>query len=102
VRWIISITLLFSLASDSLIDYRCIYSDLLAQKKDIKRHQAKLEQMAREEEEEREKAREAARERVLRDFERSQLGLASSSLHYKKELNEVAGTPSDGLSSPPL
>jgi nitric oxide synthase-interacting protein len=54
----------------------CVYTDLLSQKKDIKRHQSKLEQVAKEEEEERERVRVAARERVLTDFEKSQLGLA--------------------------
>lgn len=54
----------------------CVLSDLLAQKKDIKRHQAKLETMAREEEEQRVQAKSAARERVLLDFERKHLGLA--------------------------
>ncbi|KAB5589090.1 Nitric oxide synthase-interacting protein [Ceratobasidium theobromae] len=55
----------------------CIYTDLLSQKKDIKRFKAKLEELAREEEAEKARAAQAARERVLRDFERGQLGLAS-------------------------
>jgi len=55
----------------------CIYADLLAQRKEIKRHQAKLEAMAREEEETKFRAREAARERVLADFEKEHLGLAA-------------------------
>lgn len=55
----------------------CIYSDLLSQKKDIKRFKAKLEELAREEEAEQARAVQAARDRVLRDFERGQLGLAS-------------------------
>jgi nitric oxide synthase-interacting protein len=55
----------------------CIYSDLLSQKKDIKRFKTKLEELAREEEAEKARAAQAARERVLRDFERGQLGLAS-------------------------
>jgi len=57
----------------------CVFSDLLAQKKDIKRHQAKLEAMAREEEEQKMQAKAAARERVLLDFERKHLGLALTS-----------------------
>jgi hypothetical protein len=52
-----------------------VYSDLLAQKKEMKRHQAKLESMAREEEAERLRAKAGARERVLADFERKHLGL---------------------------
>jgi nitric oxide synthase-interacting protein len=63
----------------------CVYSDLLAQKKDIKRHQARLEEAAKEEEEERNRARESARERVLKDFEKSQLGLAGGPRETEKE-----------------
>ncbi|KAG8873274.1 hypothetical protein FRB97_006896 [Tulasnella sp. 331] len=55
----------------------CIYTDLLEQKKEIKRQQATLEQMVREEEEERQKKLTEARERVLKDFEVRQLGLGS-------------------------
>ncbi|KAG8984687.1 hypothetical protein FRB90_005161, partial [Tulasnella sp. 427] len=55
----------------------CIYTDLLEQKKEIKRQQTKLEAMAKEEEEEKEKRRLAARERVLKDFEDRQLGLGT-------------------------
>ncbi|KAF8646656.1 hypothetical protein AX16_007154 [Volvariella volvacea WC 439] len=54
----------------------CVYTDLLAQKKDIKRQKDKLEALKKEAEEERERARQAARERVLRDFEKGQLGLS--------------------------
>ncbi|KAF8317897.1 hypothetical protein DL93DRAFT_479799 [Clavulina sp. PMI_390] len=57
----------------------CALSDLLSQKKDIKRHQAKLEAMAREEEEQKAQARLAARERVVQDFEKRHLGLGSTS-----------------------
>ncbi|QRW00463.1 Zinc finger, C3HC4 type (RING finger) protein [Ceratobasidium sp. AG-Ba] len=55
----------------------CVYSDLLSQKKEIKRFKTKLEELAREEEAEKAKAMQAARERVLRDFERGQLGLGT-------------------------
>ncbi|KAG9086966.1 hypothetical protein FS749_003253 [Ceratobasidium sp. UAMH 11750] len=55
----------------------CIYSDLLSQKKEIKRFKTKLEELAREEEAEKARAVQAARDRVLKDFERGQLGLAS-------------------------
>ncbi|KDQ56682.1 hypothetical protein JAAARDRAFT_689563 [Jaapia argillacea MUCL 33604] len=48
----------------------CVYTDLLTQKKDIKRQKERLEVMKREAEEEKRKAMEAARERVLRDFEK--------------------------------
>ena len=46
---------------------------------DIKRQKVRLEAMKKEAEEERERAKEAARERVLREFERGQLGLAATS-----------------------
>ncbi|KZT26155.1 hypothetical protein NEOLEDRAFT_273488 [Neolentinus lepideus HHB14362 ss-1] len=58
----------------------CVYTDLLTQKKDIKKQKDRLEQMKRETEEEKERAKEAARERVLLEFERGQLGLGKSSL----------------------
>ncbi|KAG2123213.1 hypothetical protein BD769DRAFT_1743550 [Suillus cothurnatus] len=56
----------------------CAYTDLLTQKKDIKRQKERLEQLKKETEEEKERAREAARERVLRDFEKGQLGLSAN------------------------
>ncbi|KAJ3557645.1 hypothetical protein NP233_g11685 [Leucocoprinus birnbaumii] len=55
----------------------CVYTDLLTQKKDIKRQKTKLETWKREHEEEKARAKEAARERVLLEFEKSQLGLAA-------------------------
>ncbi|KAH7928868.1 hypothetical protein BV22DRAFT_1030262 [Leucogyrophana mollusca] len=56
----------------------CAYTDLLTQKKDIKRQKDRLELLKREAEEEKERAKEAARERVLRDFEKGQLGLSAN------------------------
>ncbi|KAH0831227.1 hypothetical protein J3R83DRAFT_13808 [Lanmaoa asiatica] len=56
----------------------CAYADLLSQKKDIKRQKVRLEQLKREAEEEKQRALEAARERVLRDFEKGQLGLSAN------------------------
>jgi nitric oxide synthase-interacting protein len=50
----------------------------VTQKKDIKRQKERLEQLKKETEEEKERAREAARERVLRDFEKGQLGLSAN------------------------
>lgn len=50
----------------------------MTQLNDIKRQKVKLETLKREAEEERQRAREAARERVLLDFERGQLGLAAA------------------------
>ena len=51
----------------------------VSQISDIKRQKARLEAMKKEAEEERQRAREAARERVLREFEKGQLGLAATS-----------------------
>ena len=48
------------------------------QKKDIKRQKERLEQLKREAEEETQRALEAARERVLRDFEKGQLGSSAN------------------------
>lgn len=48
------------------------------QKKDIKKQKARLEQLKKEAEEEKQRALEAARERVLRDFEKGQLGLSAN------------------------
>lgn len=48
----------------------------VTQMQDIKRQKARLENLKREAEEERQRAREAARERVLLEFEKGQLGLA--------------------------
>ncbi|KAN0136871.1 hypothetical protein V8E53_005312 [Lactarius tabidus] len=55
----------------------CAYTDLLAQKKDIKRQKERLEALKKEAEQEKVKAKEAARERVLAEFEKGQLGLAA-------------------------
>jgi nitric oxide synthase-interacting protein len=48
----------------------------VAQRKDIKRQKERLEGLKKEAEQEKAKAKEAARERVLADFEKGQLGLA--------------------------
>ncbi|KAF8207550.1 hypothetical protein K438DRAFT_1815199, partial [Mycena galopus ATCC 62051] len=56
----------------------CAVNDLLSQKQDLKRQKEKAEQIKKEIEAEVERAKTAARERVLQDFERGQLGLAGS------------------------
>ncbi|TFK25457.1 hypothetical protein FA15DRAFT_703717 [Coprinopsis marcescibilis] len=56
----------------------CVYTDLLTQKKDIKRQKERLEALKKEAEEEKARARQAARERVLLEFEKGQLGLAAA------------------------
>jgi nitric oxide synthase-interacting protein len=56
----------------------------VAQKKDIKRQKDRLEALKKEVEEERSRARQAARERVLRDFERGQLVLGNNSSSIEK------------------
>lgn len=48
------------------------------QKKDIKRQKVRLEQLKREADDEKRRALEAARERVLQDFEKGQLGLSAN------------------------
>ena len=55
---------------------RC-QSRLVAQKKDIKRQKERLEALKKEAEQEKARAKEAARERVLADFEKGQLALAA-------------------------
>ncbi|KAI0258571.1 hypothetical protein BC834DRAFT_835293 [Gloeopeniophorella convolvens] len=57
----------------------CAYTDLLTQKKDIKRQKERLDALKKEAEEEKARAKEAARERVLAEFEKGQLGLAAVS-----------------------
>ncbi|KAF9063710.1 hypothetical protein BDP27DRAFT_1231713 [Rhodocollybia butyracea] len=57
----------------------CVYTDLLTQKKDIKRQKERLEALKREAEEDKKRARQAARDRVLSEFEKGQLGLAAAS-----------------------
>ena len=52
----------------------------MTQKKDIKRQKQRLEALRREAAEEQARAKEAARERVLREFEKGQLGLSQSSM----------------------
>ena len=83
----------------------CVLSDLLTQKKDIKRHQAKLEAMAREEEEQKIQAKAAARERVLMDFERKHIGLALTSQRTAQSKDATASgmapTESETLSRTP-
>ena len=49
----------------------------MAQKKDIKRQKERLEALKKEAEQEKVKAKAAARERVLAEFEKGQLGLAA-------------------------
>lgn len=51
---------------------------LVGQKKEIKRQKERIELLRREEAEERERVRDAARQRVLQDFERGQLGLGGT------------------------
>lgn len=50
----------------------------VTQKKDIKQQKDKLEQMKKEAEQEKARAKQAARERVLSEFEKGQLGLAAA------------------------
>ncbi|KAJ7674159.1 hypothetical protein B0H17DRAFT_161175 [Mycena rosella] len=56
----------------------CAVNDLLSQKKDLKRQKDKAEQIRKDMEAQVQSAKAAARERVLQDFERGQLGLAAT------------------------
>ena len=49
----------------------------MTQKKDIKRQKERLEALKKDAEQEKARAKEAARERVLADFEKGQLALAA-------------------------
>ncbi|KAJ4467215.1 hypothetical protein J3R30DRAFT_3309675 [Lentinula aciculospora] len=69
----------------------CVYTDLLIQKRDIKRQKDRLESMKKEAEEEREKAKTAARRRVLNEFEKGQLGLGT----HKASIGSGAQTSSE-------
>jgi hypothetical protein len=63
----------------------------VAQKKDIKRQKQRLDALKREHADEQARAKAAARERVLAEFERGQLGLAGPSLALSTN-----GKPEDG------
>ncbi|KAG5352456.1 hypothetical protein C0989_002166 [Termitomyces sp. Mn162] len=66
----------------------------VTQKKDIQTQKKKLEALTQEVEEEKVRAKEAARERVLRDFEKGQLGLSAfpSATGTKSGADEPRGT----------
>jgi nitric oxide synthase-interacting protein len=68
---------------------------LVTQKKDMKRQKQRLEALRREAEEEQARARAAARERVLQEFEKGQLGLSGSA-------PIVAGAGSEPTEGTPL
>lgn len=72
----------------------CVYTDLLTQKKDIKRQKGKLELLKREAEEERSRAKEAARERVLLEFEKGQRAAAPSSVLAATTSGKASEDPS--------
>ncbi|EDR01187.1 uncharacterized protein LACBIDRAFT_254899 [Laccaria bicolor S238N-H82] len=60
----------------------CVYTDLLTQKKDIKRQKERLDAMKKEAEEERTRVRAAARERVLLEFEKGHRLMIISTLYF--------------------
>ncbi|KII91681.1 hypothetical protein PLICRDRAFT_51816 [Plicaturopsis crispa FD-325 SS-3] len=73
----------------------CAYADLLSQKKDIKKQKERLAALKKEAEAERMRAKESARQRVLLDFEKGQLGLAAApsvSGTTGSDSNEARGT----------
>ncbi|KAF9648242.1 hypothetical protein BDM02DRAFT_3240904 [Thelephora ganbajun] len=55
----------------------CVFMDLVTQSRDIKKQKAKLTALKAEVEEEKKRVVEAARERVLKDFEKTHLGLSA-------------------------
>ncbi|KAG0143835.1 hypothetical protein CROQUDRAFT_660725 [Cronartium quercuum f. sp. fusiforme G11] len=67
-----------------LFCHECILEHILSQKKDLKRQKLILERMHAEDAAQREVALTAARQRVLRDFERVQAGISSSTLKTVK------------------
>lgn len=73
----------------------------MAQKKDIKRQKERLEALKKEAEQEKAKAKEAARDRVLADFEKGQLGLAGAAVAASAALttsgSEVTGDESSNF-----
>jgi len=73
----------------------CVYTDLLTQKKDIKQQKDKLELMKKEAEQEKARAKQAARERVLAEFEKGQVGLAA-------QPNKATTSSGESESSRPL
>ncbi|KAI0312917.1 hypothetical protein OF83DRAFT_1066426 [Amylostereum chailletii] len=56
----------------------CVYTDLLTQKKDIKRQKERLAALQKEAEAEKARAKAAARERVLEEFEKGHIGLGAT------------------------
>lgn len=70
----------------------------MTQLNDIKRQKTRLEALKKEAEEERQRAREAARERVLLEFEKGQLGLAASA-NISTSGSANASSESDGRES---
>src|SRR6185436_4218422 len=66
----------------------CIYENLLAQKKEIKRQQTLLEIRQKEEEEKAKRKEEEAKEAVILNFERQQVRIAPLSSN-KKSHNET-------------
>ncbi|KAF8520976.1 hypothetical protein JB92DRAFT_2893089 [Gautieria morchelliformis] len=83
-----------SCASGHLFCKECVYTDLLAQKKDIRRQKERFEALHQEEEEEKERVKEAARQRVLHDFERGQLGLGIG--HHLNKQAKDGGADANG------
>ncbi|SCV70445.1 BQ2448_1839 [Microbotryum intermedium] len=71
--------------------HECILSALVAQKKDMQRQQAILERMRLEAQLEMKNAREAARQRVLDEFESSQNGLGSGVIDGKAQRRSKVG-----------
>ncbi|GAA5864712.1 hypothetical protein JCM8547_008278 [Rhodosporidiobolus lusitaniae] len=74
----------------------CILNSLLAQKKDIKRQNLLLDKMRAESEAEMAAARQAARERVLKEFETAQTSLGNKTTQGKVSATGKADEKADG------
>ncbi|KAL1748155.1 hypothetical protein HDZ31DRAFT_30142 [Schizophyllum fasciatum] len=78
-------------AEGHLFCKECAYTDLLTQKRDIKRQKDRLDALKKDADEERARARAAARARVLADFERGTLGLAAPAQSNTSAASEPRG-----------
>lgn len=72
----------------------------MAQKKDIRRQKERFEALHQEEEEEKERVKEAARQRVLENFEKGQSGLGIG--HHLDKHTRNGGTDANERVSPLL
>ncbi|GJJ11977.1 hypothetical protein Clacol_006215 [Clathrus columnatus] len=70
----------------------------MTSKKDIKRQKERFEALRLEEEEEKQRAREAARQRILQEFERGQSGIGNPAVSSQEKKNKSAAEPTENPS----